>query len=313
MRLRKAVEAEPDKAELKLDLALALLATGGAHEAEQLLDALPANLATDDRAIRARARLGFAALLQDAPPAEVLEAAIASNPDDLRARHLLGVHRIVAGDAEAGLEQFIEMLRRNRDFDGGLPRKALIDAFRDRRGRGPGRPLPPQDVVAAAGLNHAQASRRGRLRHALNLWPPFLFTGIHVSDIADDFRHARVELRMRPWNRNYVGTHFGGSLFAMTDPFWMLLVLHAIGDDYIVWDQAGAIEFDQARARHRACASSGSTTPSLDELRAATAGGDKVLRWFDTDDPSTPTATWSRACASSSTCGASRDRSAARQ
>ena len=130
MRLRKAVEAEPDKAELKLELALALLATGGAHEAGPLLDALPANLATDDRAIKAHAQLGFSALLTDAPPAEVLEAAIAANPDDLRARHLLGVQRILAGDAEAGLEQFIEMLRRNRDFEGGLPKKALIDAFR---------------------------------------------------------------------------------------------------------------------------------------------------------------------------------------
>jgi putative thioredoxin len=130
MRLRKAIEAEPDKAELKLDLALALLQTGGAREAEQLLDALPANLATDDRAIKARARLDFAALLHDAPPPQVLEAAVASNPDDLHARHLLGVHRIVAGDAEAGLEQFLEMLRRNRGFDDGLPKKALIDAFR---------------------------------------------------------------------------------------------------------------------------------------------------------------------------------------
>jgi putative thioredoxin len=130
MRLRKAVEAEPEKAELKLDLALALLATGGAHEAEQLLDALPANLSTDDRAIKARARLGFVALLKDAPPPEPLQAAIAANPDDLRARHLLGVQRIVAGDAEAGLEQFIEMLRRNRGFEDGLPKKVLIDAFR---------------------------------------------------------------------------------------------------------------------------------------------------------------------------------------
>jgi putative thioredoxin len=130
MRLRKAVEAEPEKAELKLDLALALLATGGAHEAEQLLDALPANLSTDDRAIKARARLGFVALLKDAPPPETLQAAIAANPDDLRARHLLGVQRIVAGDAEAGLEQFIEMLRRNRGFEDGLPKKVLIDAFR---------------------------------------------------------------------------------------------------------------------------------------------------------------------------------------
>jgi putative thioredoxin len=129
MGLRKQVEAEPDKAEHRLDLALALLQTGNAHEAEQLLDGLPANLAHDDRAVRARARLGFASLLKDAPPPQVLEAAIASDPKDLRARHLLGVHRLVAGDAEAGLDQFLEMLRLDRTFDDGLPRKALIDAF----------------------------------------------------------------------------------------------------------------------------------------------------------------------------------------
>ena len=130
MRLRKAVEAEPDKAELKLDLALALLATGGTREAAQLIDALPANLATDERTVNARARLDFAALLADAPQPQVLQAAIDANPDDLRARHLLGVQAIVAGNAEAGLEQFMEMLRRNRDFENGLPKKALIDAFR---------------------------------------------------------------------------------------------------------------------------------------------------------------------------------------
>ena len=130
LRLRKAAEAEPDKAELRLDLALALLAVGHAHEAEQLLDGLPANLAHDDRTVKARARLGFAAQLKDAPPAEVLEAALASNPDDLRARYLLGVHRLVGGQSEAGLEQFLEMLRRDRGFEEGLPKKALIDAFR---------------------------------------------------------------------------------------------------------------------------------------------------------------------------------------
>ncbi|MCR6662551.1 MAG: thioredoxin [Luteimonas sp.] len=129
-RLRREIEAEPDKPELKLDLALALLQTGGATEAEKLLDALPANLSTDDRAVKARARLGFAALLKDAPPVEVLEAAIASNHGDLRARHLLGAHRLVAGRNKDALEQFIEMLRANRDFEEGLPRKALIDAFR---------------------------------------------------------------------------------------------------------------------------------------------------------------------------------------
>jgi len=130
LRLRKAVETAPEQDSLKLDLALALLATGHAHEAEQLLDALPANLSTDERAVKARARLGFAALLRDAPPPQVLEAAIAANPDDLRARHLLGVHQIVSGQPEAGLEQFLEMLRRDRGFEDGLPKRSLIDAFR---------------------------------------------------------------------------------------------------------------------------------------------------------------------------------------
>ena len=130
MRLRKAIEAEPDKDELKLDLVLALLQTGAASEAGQLLDALPANLATDDRAVKARAGLEFAALLADAPPAETLEAAIAADAGDLRARHLLGVRKLVGGDAEAGLMQFIEMLQRDRSYGDGLARKSLIDAFR---------------------------------------------------------------------------------------------------------------------------------------------------------------------------------------
>jgi putative thioredoxin len=130
LRLRSAVQAEPDKADLRLDLALALLNTGHASESEKLLDALPANLAIDDRAIKARARLGFADLLKDAPPRQPLEAAIAADPGDLRARHLLGVRLIVEGETEAGLEQFLEMLRRDRNYQEQLPKKSLIDAFR---------------------------------------------------------------------------------------------------------------------------------------------------------------------------------------
>jgi len=129
-RLRQAVAAEPDKDELKLELALTLLRTGEVAEAERLLDGLPANLAADDRAVRARARLGFAALLKDAPAPAALEQALAADPGDLRARHLLAVHHLVGGDAAAGLEHLLELLRRNRDWEDGLPRKALIDAFR---------------------------------------------------------------------------------------------------------------------------------------------------------------------------------------
>ena len=128
-RLREQVQAEPGKDELKLDLALALLRTGATDEARQLLDGLPANLATDDRAVQARAHLEFASVLADAPAPDALERAVAEDPADLRSRHLLGVHRILAGDPEAGLDQFIAMLERDRDFDDGLPRRALIDAF----------------------------------------------------------------------------------------------------------------------------------------------------------------------------------------
>ena len=119
------------------------------------------------------------------------------------------------------------------------------------------------------------------LRLGLNLWPPFLFTGIHVSHLDAEYRSARVELRMRPWNRNYVGTHFGGSLFAMTDPFWMLLVMHRIGSGYIVWDKAATIEFEKP-GRGVVSAEFRLDDAVLDELRAAAAGGDKVLRWFET-------------------------------
>jgi putative thioredoxin len=128
--LRAAIAAEPDKDELKLDLALALLQTGASAEASTLIDALPANLATDDRAVRARARLDFAIALQDAPAAEVLDARIAANGDDLQARHLRGVQLLLGGQDEAALEHFLEMLRRDRGFAEGLPRKLLIDAFK---------------------------------------------------------------------------------------------------------------------------------------------------------------------------------------
>lgn len=122
----------------------------------------------------------------------------------------------------------------------------------------------------------------GLLRRILNLWPPFLCNGIRVTAISADWRHARVELRPRPWNRNYVGVHFGGNLFSMTDPFWMLLAMHALGSDYIVWDQAASIEFLKP-GRGTVHARFDLADTVLDQLRAATAGGAKHLHWFETD------------------------------
>jgi acyl-coenzyme A thioesterase PaaI-like protein len=120
------------------------------------------------------------------------------------------------------------------------------------------------------------------LRRVLNIWPPFLFSGIRVRELADDWRHARVELREHWYNRNFVGTHFGGSLFAMTDPFWMIMTLQALGDGYIVWDQAGEIEFVKP-GRGTVVAEFRLDDAVLDGIRAATANGDKHLHWFETE------------------------------
>lgn len=120
------------------------------------------------------------------------------------------------------------------------------------------------------------------LRRYVNLWPPFLCSGIWVETIADDWRYARVRLKLRWYNRNYVGTQFGGSLFAMTDPFWMILVMESLGRDFIVWDQAAEIVF-VAPGRGDVTAEFRVEDSVLEELRAATARGEKVLRWFETE------------------------------
>jgi len=77
----------------------------------------------------------------------------------------------------------------------------------------------------------------------INFWPPFFFAGIRVTHIAKDMKSVDVEMKLRWWNANYVGTHFGGSLFAMTDPFYMLMVMANLGADYIVWDKAATIRY----------------------------------------------------------------------
>jgi acyl-coenzyme A thioesterase PaaI-like protein len=81
------------------------------------------------------------------------------------------------------------------------------------------------------------------LRRWVNLWPPFLGAGIRVLRISPDMKAVDVEMKLRFWNANYVGTHFGGSLFAMTDAFYMLMLMANLGRDYIVWDKAATIRY----------------------------------------------------------------------
>ena len=78
---------------------------------------------------------------------------------------------------------------------------------------------------------------------AFNLYPPYWGTGIKVKSISDDYRMVAVEMPLKRHNRNLMGTHFGGSLFSMTDPFYMVMLAQILGKEYIVWDQSSNIRF----------------------------------------------------------------------
>ncbi len=124
------------------------------------------------------------------------------------------------------------------------------------------------------------------LRRAMNLWPPFLFSSIHIDHISDDWRHVRTTLRKNALTSNYLGTLYGGSLFSMTDPFWMMMVLHNLGDDWVVWDKAAEIEFVKP-GRGRVSTEFVLTDAALAEIRAQVAAEGKALVWF-TNDITTP-------------------------
>ena len=107
---------------------------------------------------------------------------------------------------------------------------------------------------------------RAHLRRWINFWPPFLGMGIRIKRIAPDMKAVDVEMKLRFWNANYVGTHFGGSLFAMTDPFYMLMLMANLGRGYVVWDKAATIRYrkpgkGKVRAEFRL------TDAQLDDIR----------------------------------------------
>jgi hypothetical protein len=81
------------------------------------------------------------------------------------------------------------------------------------------------------------------MRQTMNFWPPFLGAGIRVTRLQPDWRAIDVEMKLRFWNANFVGTHYGGSLYSMTDPFYMLMLMENLGRDYIVWDKSASIRF----------------------------------------------------------------------
>jgi acyl-coenzyme A thioesterase PaaI-like protein len=116
----------------------------------------------------------------------------------------------------------------------------------------------------------------------LNFWPPFLFSGITVLEVAKDFRYAKVRLKKKMLTSNYVGTLFGGSLFAMTDPFYMVMVLKNLGKDYIVWDKRSEIEY-VSPGKVTVYADFHLSDAVLEEIKDEVAANGKYLKWFEVD------------------------------
>jgi acyl-coenzyme A thioesterase PaaI-like protein len=105
------------------------------------------------------------------------------------------------------------------------------------------------------------------LQWLLRIYPPFRGAGIRVTRMSPDLREIDVEMKLHWWNANAVGTHYGGSLYSMADPFYMLMLLENLGRDYIVWDKVASIRFRKP-GKGRVRAEFRLTQSQLDELRA---------------------------------------------
>jgi uncharacterized protein DUF4442 len=115
-----------------------------------------------------------------------------------------------------------------------------------------------------------------------NLWPPLLGAGIRITRVQADWREIDVEMKLRRWNANYVGTHYGGSLYSMTDPFYMVMFIEILGRDYIVWDKSAMIRFRKP-GRGTVYAHFRITEEQVDEIRAALNVEEKIDREFRVD------------------------------
>jgi acyl-coenzyme A thioesterase PaaI-like protein len=114
----------------------------------------------------------------------------------------------------------------------------------------------------------------GVFRRGINLWPPFAGAGIRVTRVTPDFREIDVKLKLGVLNRNYFGTQFGGSMYAMTDPFFALMMLRNLGPGYVVWDKSGSIDYGRP-GRGDVFARFVLSAAAIARARRATAHGEK--------------------------------------
>lgn len=114
------------------------------------------------------------------------------------------------------------------------------------------------------------------VKFCINLWPPYFGAGINIVEISEDYHYAKVRLKKSWTNMNYVGTQFGGSIYAMTDPFYMFLLIHVLGKEYIVWDKGAEIDFKKPGRSHL-YAEFQLTPEIIQDIKEKTSSGDKYI------------------------------------
>jgi hypothetical protein len=127
-----------------------------------------------------------------------------------------------------------------------------------------------------------ESFRTRMLRWKFNLFPAYRGMGARVDYIAADLREVRVRLRLSWRTRNAVGTIFGGSMYGTVDPIYMIMLIHLLGRDYVVWDKAATIRFRKP-GRTTLYAKFTIDDAELDAIRAATANGEAVDRTYTVD------------------------------
>ena len=120
---------------------------------------------------------------------------------------------------------------------------------------------------------------RRHMRRLMNIWPPFLGAGIRVTRLQPNWKEIDVEMKLRRWNANYVGTHYGGSLYSMTDPFYMLMLIENLGGDYVVWDKSATIRFRKP-GKGSVYASFRLSDGQIGEIKEALKTAEKIDREF---------------------------------
>jgi acyl-coenzyme A thioesterase PaaI-like protein len=132
------------------------------------------------------------------------------------------------------------------------------------------------------GLQRWAVSHPRAFRHALNFFPAFRGTGAWVTYIADDWSEMRVKVPLSWRTRNYVGTIFGGSLYASVDPHFMFMLIHRLGPGYLVWDKAATIRFRRP-GRGPLVAVCRMPDAEVAEVKRLLETAEKVDRTYDVD------------------------------